>query len=615
MRLPACHELTARDSTPPTTEACAQTTAMLEQLDRSGTVRRSTLQIDSLGGATVALPAGVVSARLASQRLQFVDIVAAPDLHRLDLSETAPGCHLTVAHAPMLAEIAAPAAGRGLILHLCQLGEPPRVQILGAVAQVDVAWWPLGPKGDIPLAGTTPTTAQVATGRRQPEPGQGAYVGPLPDTWPDAEWVVLLGGQYGAKLQVPDSLRCQSLSLQDGDDLESLEVGLPLASLEVRACPKLKTLTLLRPSCKVRLAGCGALSRVVGSGQVLTLAEQSGAEFVGVSGAWHVLHLSVSGAVELVAPAIVEVNLTLCPGIRRVDLLAGSRLRLTHVPHLQEVTGPARVAFDPRSALGALREAIRRDPELREALFADVRLARGTNQTLRALQVLAELARAGIDAERVWSVRMALLQRSRTDRWLWQLPADLADDGWSADVRMWLYCRQSHPPARAWQPQLEREFQPEHLAAVARTLAAVPNDDSPHWIEARVVLASVLLAQLRRGAQSGLPIFVGRSHRMESDGLDTRVEARLQAVVRALTSMRADAFTAALGEAMCGWLLRCLPCAEGLHLMALLVECGVQPARDALVKLAADREIDPALRRLAMALLLADLDQHHAAQA
>jgi hypothetical protein len=579
---------------------------VLRCVDRAGAVTTTTVAIDGLGGVLLAVQPGISSVRLSSPRLRFVDIVSGPDLRVLDLVDTAPGMHLTVNEAPRLAEIAVPSEGAGLTLHLCQLSGAPQVRVTGAVAQIDVAWWSPAPLGGPPSVDTKPQTALVAGGRHNTEPGHDAYIGPYPSVWPDVEWVMLLGGAYPVTLQVPDDVRCQTLSVQDGGPLTTLEVGLPLAALELRACPNLSALTMLRPTCKVRVADCRALAEVRGSGQVLTVGQNSGAAALTVSGSWHVLNLSASSVRELVAPAIVEVNLTLCSVLRKVVMLAGSRLQVAQVPYLQEISGPARVAVDPRSALGALREAVKCDHDLREALFADIRLVRGTNQLLRALLVLAELARAGVDAGRIWDARMDLLQRSRTDRWLWRLPDDLADDGWSADVRLWLYCRSQHPPARLWQMHFEREFQPEHLAAIARTLAAVPNDGSPPWTQARDVLCEILLSQLRRGAVSGRPIYIGRSQRLESDGLEIRVEARLQAVVRVLLGLRDQACAGELCDAMCGWLLRCLPCAEGLHLLAMMVGHGFEPAHRALTKVASDREIDPSLRRMAMALLLAD---------
>ena len=213
----------------------------------------------------------------------------------------------------------------------------------------------------------------------------------------------------------------------------------------------------------MRTVACGALKQVIGSGEAMALTHGSGDTELTVVGAWRSLQLTDSKTSKLSAPAALEVQLTLCPQLRQVALLTGSRLLVAYAPELASVSGPARVAYDPRAAMGALREASTRDPALREAMFNDVAHVRGANQTLRALQVLAELARAGVDPERVWGVRMNLLQRHRSDRWLWQLPQDLADDGWSADVRLWLYCHPQVAHARQWQSGFEREFQPEHL--------------------------------------------------------------------------------------------------------------------------------------------------------
>ncbi len=569
--------------------------------------------LDRQRGTMLAIAPGVERGFLAVPHARYVDVTAGPTVRVLDLSTAAPGVHITIQQCPQLVELHVPAQEPGAVVHVSFSGASPALSVVGCVADFDAAWGSSDRALDTTHSTAISTafsnkdsnampTARLTAGRSSRGPRQNLWLGPLGSTWPNAELVVLLRTGNGNALHVPADAACRELVLQGLDTITSLQVDRPLDTLEIQLCGALQAVTVAHELQRLRVEQCPALADIDGTGQAVSLARGTGANILTLHGLWWAVRLTNCTPTVVAAPLVAEMDVMACPNLRRVQLLAGSTLRCADVPKLDSVDGPTRLDVDPNSAFEGLRAAVGSNPQVRQALLGSVEEARTPKQILRAMQVLAELTRAGLAENTAWQHRVALYQRSvarpQLGKWAWQFPADLADRGWMSDLRLWLMCRNAVPEAAATEAAIRRAHGPEHLAAVARTLQGTEDQ------QLRLLLADILLAQLRHGAAHGQPLHLGRKDRAEADGIEARVEQQVQAVLRTCRQLQGEPDMPELLPSLCYWLVRCLPCEEGLQLLAAIRTLGCAQAVEHLATIAAAPEVAPQLRRLAAGLLL-----------
>lgn len=564
------------------------------------------LPLDSQLGAFLCVPPGEQRVQVTTPGLLFLDITAGPDLRVLDLTAVVAPLHLTISNCPHLEEVYVSASDLGTTIHMDFALRLPQLRVYGAVADMDAGWWDPPPGGGWPAAGAPAHATCLPRARARRPVRDGLWLGPCTaGDLPDAELVILLRGTTMNTLHIPANSRCRELMVQDVQDLQLLTLANQLDALEVRACASLGRVQTAAHLRRARFEGCGALEQISGSGTTLALAKRSGAPLLAIADLWNLVRLTESPSAVIQAPLVPEMDVLACWQLLEVKMLYGAVLRCAGVPLLKSVDGPTQLDIDPNAAFDALRAAVANNPKICAALLSGVTSAKGTKHTLRSLQILAEIARAGAPLADVWAARQNMRHRhSPQSDWHWQFPSDLGDRGWMADVRLWLLCRK-HADALAFEPIMRRGHDPAQLAAVARTLQGAEDP------AIRKLLAGILRDQLNYGAMHGASLYKGVAYNYggarytpAADGIESNIEQRLAAVLRTCVQLRAEPLMPDLMEALCGWVVRCLPCAEGLQLLAALRTLGLAQAAHELARFAADPKLADELRRLAAALLL-----------
>ncbi|MGB7756734.1 MAG: hypothetical protein WBL23_11770 [Salinisphaera sp.] len=407
---------------------------------------------------------------MAEPGLRCLDLVDCPHLIELDLTGCRADLHLTVRDCPDLALLRLPRVlDTGAVVHVDRGTQLGPLQILGHLASLDACW----------------DGGQFAT-----ESGAGrelfanAYLGPWLETGLCADHgVVVLWGELPGRLNLPDEAVTRYLHVSDAPGLVSLTVGCPLAALTVADTPALTTVSLPASVGRFRATHAPALSRIDGCGRRAILADGSGAaQGVTLTDHWHALRLSESPVEQLFAPHLDTLALVNCANLRHVTRDAATATSVVGATRAAGL-GIERLQLDA-SAMRHLVWAARDGDTEAAALLGDW-CGEATHRRgwLDALTVFADLARQGLDPAWLWGLRCRLHARANrwisddeeafdsielaVTRWHWDLPQDLAQRGWDADLALWLACRDL-PCAQRFQHLLARTGRPRHLATMAR---------------------------------------------------------------------------------------------------------------------------------------------------
>jgi hypothetical protein len=427
------------------------------------------LRFDSRDGAFLVCHPGT-SAVVAEPGLRCLDLVDCPHLIELDLSGCRPDLHLTVRGCPDLAVIRLPrVADTGAVVHLDRGTQLGPLQILGHLASLDACW-------DGGQFATQSGAAKAVFAN--------AYLGPWLETGLFADHgVLVLWGELPRSLDLPDEAVTRELVISGAPGLASLTAGCPLAALTVVDTPALTTVSLSAGVGRFRATRAPALSRIDGAGRTAVLADGSGAaQGLTLPDHWHALRLSESPVEQLVAPHLDTLALVSCAHLRHVTRDAATATSVVGATRAAGL-GIERLRLDA-SAMRHLVWAARDGDTEAAALLGDwCGEAAHPRGWLDALTVFADLAHQGLDPAWLWGLRCGLHARANrwsaddesaldpielaVTRWHWDLPEDLAQRGWDADLALWLACREL-PWAQRFQRLLARTGRPRHLATMAR---------------------------------------------------------------------------------------------------------------------------------------------------
>lgn len=385
---------------------------------------------------------------LGHARLQALDLIQAPALETLQITEKAAGTplHLMIDGLPSLKRLVLPASDRGAVLHLAGQKPPQGLQIEGSVGQIDGDWQSVRfymerEPSQLPWQRVRVVTPAEVDGLT---PGYGL--------------VVVVGDPEDAT---------ETLDLREGDDW--LLLGMEgLAQLEVDAsgrvfvqrAPGLTTIQGNAASTVLDVLDAPVLNRVSGTGQYLSLRQEKPSTcHLAITGNWPEASLRCPDLESLDYPNAQALTLFYCERLKTVELplgvptdcygsvpdslFNGSRLFMDESTLRRHLTAiEAGNHSQVNSLLRALAHRYRR------------------NEVVTALRSLKALCDAGVDPASVWSARQELLARQlkrgnrkqsleltrgelqRSEKnWAWNLPEDLAQEALLADLGIWRYCR------------------------------------------------------------------------------------------------------------------------------------------------------------------------------
>jgi hypothetical protein len=320
-----------------------------------------------------------------------------------------------------------------------------------------------------------------------------------------------------------------------------------------------------------------------------------------------------TGMQRLDAPFLKPLELISCDALRRVRLHADTTTSVVGATRVVGL-GLERLRLDA-SALRHLAFAARQgDTEAGQLLGAWCAEATHPRGWLDALMVLAELADLDFDPAWLWSLRCRLHARCNRaagdgehavdpaamalNRWNWDLPHDLAQRGWDADLALWRVCRHL-PAAQGFQHLLAQTGQPRHLATMARYL--LTHDARDAGVEPLYACLIQALCNARpqrkirgpHGVKHHAPPEVSHERYMAGDYL----ESVLQCAVARRDRTLANALAQYVGAM--------LPPEPQIPLLARLLRLGIIEARPTLMQLAAQLRAEQAPQPAANALAAA----------
>lgn len=495
---------------------------------------------------------------IESATLRILVVEACADLVHLDLSACRQLCWLAVAECPRLTQLSLAADGPGVELHVDFGGRAPELQVTGRVADVDCCW--------------EQGSAAAPRGRSHRPPVTGCRIGPVDSVAVErCELVIFVGDEPELRhLSVPASAALREIVLMDCGHLETLAFGASASALcvEVHNLPRLTHITSGASLRLLRAENCERLQLIQGFGDAATVLASARQARLEVLGPWSSLVVRDSAPAGIEAPLVEWVS---APGSVHGEAAESAVLHLLDSARSGD-----------RQAVGALLHWCGR-----------VKTPRGA---LGALVALDALAGAGHDMEALWAVRCGL--RSRTarrgalpDEWWWDLPRDLEQRGWNADLRLWLRHQASSESGdtTALQP-----WRPIHLVTLASALRE-------HRSQAPVITSLLMRAfdSERFGKRQ-------ERHRTERPGLDASDTDRLRRTVQALSVLRDHPSASVFVAAFCRWLIRNTEGPDRANLLGALHLLGAAQARECLLRLAAgDSRAATDEQTLALALAMA----------
>jgi hypothetical protein len=533
---------------------------------------------DRQGGVAVrGYPGDILT--LTDPRMRCLELVGCADLRFLDLSACRPGLSLTVSGCPELRRIMLPAGRDGAVIHVDAGDRPPCLDINGAVASLDACW----KDGEFALA--------------SPREEFGPFAGcRVDDNLQDGvtflrEALVVLGDREMDHFDLPPECPVRQVQLVAAARLERVRLqGDSLERIVLRDCPRLQDVKIRTPIGALRIEGAHELRRVEGDGHALTLAKGSGhVDGVELCGVWEHAAVTESDTGDLVARHVARLLLRGCSGLRSLRTSDDTVLSLSGqcAPAGLQVD---RLNLDERAIEALLRQIASGADEARRALLGWCDTARRPKTRLLALTALLGLARQGDDPAALWRLRCRVHLRSAhparqklTDdealayaarAWAWRLPEDLYQQGWDADLQLWLLCRHTDV-AKPFRAVIPFQAGLTGAAAVARALLRqqVAGAMDPE------LLALFRLAVAGPGGRgAGSDPHPWWHHPPSPDGAETGELDQLVQVAVALRDVE-------IADALTGWQSR-LGIEQRINLLGALAAFGHQAARVHLIRLA-----------------------------
>ncbi|HLQ85129.1 MAG TPA: hypothetical protein VK110_03160, partial [Salinisphaeraceae bacterium] len=508
---------------------------------------------------------------LADPALQFLDVASCPHLARLDLSAACPGMHVTIRDCPRLRELMLPTARQGAILHVDFGQTLPRLDVSGHLQALDACW--AGGRFAIAddrerdaFAGAHISTAAAVVATTQ------------------AELLVLIGAQDMAEqFTLPAASRVRAFIGHGCTRVRSFDSeAAQLQHVQLQGWSGLECFTARAGLRLLELCAAPHLAQIAAHGRRLLLSNDDNPRALQVSGNWQAMHLSRVGVRVLTAPGLTSLSLHQCLQLSGLHVDKCTSIGVSGSTRLVGLH-PKRLRLDDSAMLDLARRAGAGDVAARDLLHDWCASVQKRKSRLAALVALAELAELGHDPHVLWALRCRLHASCRSrkaqppasvlqqalDGWDWEFPADLAQTGWDADLRLWWACRHA-PQARRFRRVLRRTAEPRHLATMARWLRF-----NAQWCSKNNALYRCLLLALQQPApqmDSWMRHFFA-----------VREVEHLDSVIQALVVLRCPALAdALLAYARNRLTLRC-----AIDLCGRLLALGYTPARQQLMQLSA----------------------------
>ena len=487
---------------------------------------------------------GTACAVFDGSELQALSIDDCPGVRLLDLSSCASLSWIGISGCRDLQVLVLPESGAGAEVHMDFGMSAPSLLVTGAVSDFDCCW--------------ADRAAAAPPDRRRRSALQGVFVGPVCAEMMTggAELLMFIGGDADATIDFTRFPTAREILLADLPQVET--VCLPSGAKAVTLQDMTGILEVSLDLIDVlRAERVPRLAQVRGSGWRISMVQSACSAPLNVLGMWD--HVSVHEGGHF------GVNAPLAGQLAAPNVVSGS------------------------GADAAIRALLANDAkgndDAHETIVAWCQRVRPRSRTaIGALQALQQMAEGGLDPARLWKVRCGLHERQpASEVWHWDLPADLAQSGWAADLRLWLACQ---PLPAAALGGREPVWRPRHLATVLEALVEFVGTSRE----------GLLLELLRSGYRSAS---YGSSH---EEDIPPREIDLLRRSLQSLAGLRRRTFCPELIEAFCGWLRRNLHGLALANLLGALHLLGARSATDALLAEAVNSAAEPELRRRAAAL-------------
>jgi hypothetical protein len=547
------------------------------------------LNTDRLGGARFS-ERRATRVRLQETELRHLEVIDAECLRELDLSGCAPGIDVTISGSPLLERVVLPDHGHGALVHFDCGAYPPHVELLGRIRRLDARWQ----GGEF-----------QATSRRNRAPYENACIGIAPtvtiadDTF---ELLVLHGDEIGCSTIDLETPKLRHLVVRNIDELMciTLKDATALEEIAVAGCTDLSELEADHPIGRLELAGCRHLSQVNADGQILRLRDcGSAGSRLSLAGAWHQVSLQNVETSFVDAPRTQRLVVANSAAIQCARLAAYAAVTIRGETGLI-VDDPGVLRLDGASVAALLGRAMAGESIAERQLVDWCRSRYDRRDAFDTLRALARYAAEHPEADPrvLWRLRCRLhaaANRNRAARdddsaslalarkcWHWRLPRALEQEGWNADLQLWI-------ASAGW-----------HIAAMcARSL-----------VESANIVALAALADLaKRTPRPALKRLLRRAMRHYAVNPDAQRLNHLhsqQALQRLAQSLIAIG-DAELAEGFIDHVLPHAGFSVQIELLGRLGAAGHAPARAALLALSAHRDADADMRGQALARAFAPL--------
>jgi hypothetical protein len=516
--------------------------------------------------------------------LRCLDLVGAHGLQEVDLSACAAGIHLTVRDCPALSRVHLPASGVGAVVHLDAGCGPPGLEVFGLIDSFDACW----AGGEFAVGAGKHRRAYC-----------GAWFGETAPADNEHELVVLSGSGNGEAVMDVAASAWRELVIRDRPSLERLALD-ELAHVEridVAGCESLNAVEGAGNCRRLTLARCPRIQRISVSGQVARLDHcATEREPLAVEGSWSRLVVLGTDAPGLDAPGVGHLFVRDSPAIRHASLGASSGLTLKGASRLSTDFPGQAARLDEQAVSGLLERAAEGEAAAERMLHEWCGQAVGPREMLDTLRALARFAERHAAPELLWTLRCELAAANRKKaahagvspgeavaaaqrHWHWRFPADLEQEGWEADVRLWVACRGWAPVQRCGR-LLVRDRRLVPVVALIGCLGERPWDDD---------LRTLLLRAL------------SYRYRHLCWGTDAEHRAQLGRLVQAALTLRDTAVAQGVAN-----LVVCMLAPDAcLRLLGPLVSAGHGGARALAMSFTRGGGAEPDLRARAMAVALA----------
>jgi hypothetical protein len=368
--------------------------------------------------------------------------------------------------------------------------------------------------------------------------------------------------------------------------------------IDVAGCESLNAVEGAGNCRRLTLARCPRIQRISVSGQVARLDHcATEREPLAVAGSWSRLVVLGTHAPGLDAPGVGHLFLRDSPAIRHASLGAFTGLTLKGGSRLSTDHPGQAARLDEQAVSGLLERAAEGEAAAERMLHEWCGQAVGPREMLDTLRALARFAERHAAPELLWTLRCELAAANRKKaahagvspgeavaaaqrHWHWRFPADLEQEGWEADVRLWVACRGWAPVQRCGR-LLVRDRRLVPVVALIGCLGERPWDDD---------LRTLLLRAL------------SYRYRHLCWGTDAEHRAQLGRLVQAALTLRDTAVAQGVAN-----LVVCMLAPDAcLRLLGPLVSAGHGGARALAMSFTrAGGGAEPDMRARAMAVALA----------